>query len=150
MFGTGAIGIFTLAAPLFLIPTSAQQDAERQKISLTQFSDELATCHVYCLTISRCLQAPNRGHTPADLSISQQYAINADRLRQLAFSFSRSAGRADAATAALINRVIQNAATRVQANCANVASLMNQYGEECQELADHPDDRLEALLNRNQ
>jgi hypothetical protein len=149
MFGMGAMGMFMVAVPLLAVPADAQQDAERQKIALTQFSDELASCHAYCLTISRCLEAPNGVHTPADLSTSQQYSIDAKKLRQLAFLFSRSAGRADAATSAVINRAIQNAAKRVQRNCANVASVANQHGKECQELAEHPDDRLETLLSRS-
>jgi hypothetical protein len=146
MFAAGALGASIVAAPLLAtFPAHAQQDTERQKKALLQLSDELAACHAYCQIISRCLGGPKDAHSPGDLSVSQQYAVRARRLRQLAFLFSESAGRADAATSAFIDRITQNV-QRMTGNCAKVASVVNEHGAECQQLAEHPDDRLETLL----
>jgi hypothetical protein len=148
MIVAGALSMLVVAAPLLTtIPAQAQQETERQKYALSQLSDELAVCDAYCETISRCLGAPKSAHTPAE--VSQQYAVLAKKLRQLALLFSRSAGRADDATAAFIDQVKQNVMQRIRGNCANVASVVNEHGEECRQLAEHPDDRLEVLLDRN-
>ena len=148
MIATGALGASIVAAPLLVaFPARAQQDTERQKKALLQLSDELAACQAYCQIISRCLAGPKDAHSPGTSPVSQQYAVRARRLRQLAFLFSESAGRADAATSAFIDRVTQNAMQRMTGNCAKVASVVNEHGAECQQLGEHPDDRLELLLH---
>ena len=147
MIATGALGASIVAAPLLVtFPAHAQPDTERQKKALLQLSDELAACQAYCQIISRCLAGPKDAHSPGTSPVSQQYAVRARRLRQLAFLFSESAGRADAATSAFIDRVTQNAMQRMTGNCAKVASVVNEHGAECQQLGEHPDDRLELLL----
>jgi hypothetical protein len=139
-----------VAASLFaMAPAHAQQDTERQRNALSQFSDELASCFAYCQVISRCLGRPPGAHTPADLSVAQQYAARARRLNQLAFVFSRSAGRADDATSVFVDQVMRNVMLRMRGSCANVVTVVNEHGDECRELAEHPNDHLEMLLNRN-
>jgi hypothetical protein len=145
-----ARGTLLLAALLSTAaPTYAQQETEGRKQTLSQFSDELASCYAYCQTISQCLGGPEGARNPANLSLSQQYAIRAKTLRRLAFLFSESAGRADAATSAFIDHVIQNVMQRIRWKCVAIASVVNEHGEDCQELAEHPDERLEMLLDRN-
>jgi hypothetical protein len=70
-------------------------------------------------------------------------------LRRLAFLFSESAGRADDATSAFIDRVMHNVMLRIRGNCANVVGIVNENGEECRQLAEHPDDRLEKLVDQD-
>jgi hypothetical protein len=148
MIAGGVLSASIVATPLLVtFPAHAQQDTERQKKALLQLSDELAACHAYCQIISRCLAGSKNAHSPTNLSASQQYAVQAKKLRQLAFLFSESAGRADAATSAFIDRVMQNVTQRVTGTCANVANVVNENGVECQQLGEHPDDRLEVLLN---
>jgi hypothetical protein len=60
-----------------------------------------------------------------------------------------SAGRADAATSAFIDRVTQNVMQQIRWKCVAIASVVNEHGEDCQELAEHPDERLGTLLDRN-
>ena len=149
MFVAGALGMLALVAPLLVaVPAYAQRDADGQKHALSQLSDELAACDAYCLIISRCLGGPKSAQDPANLSLSQQYADRAKTLRRLAFLFSESEGRADAATSAFIDRVTQNVMQRIRQSCANITTVVNEHGQECQQLAEHPDDRLEMLLNQ--
>lgn len=148
MLFAGALGL--LVAPLLLaVPAYAQREADAQKHALSQFSDELAFCYAYSQIISRCLGAPRSAHDSANLTLSQQYAAEAKTLRRLAFLFSESAGRADDATSAFMDRVTRNVMQRTGQNCANVTTVVNEHGKECQQLAEHPNDRLEMLLNQN-
>ena len=150
MFGRRCMGILVLVAPLLVVtPAYAQRGAHEQKHALSLFSDELAACYAYCQIISRCLGGPKSAQPPANLSISQQYAARAQTLRRLAFLFSESEGRADVATSAFIARVTQDVMQRIRQNCANVTTVVNEHGEECEQLAEHPDDRLKMLLDRN-
>ena len=148
MFVVGTQGILALVALLLVaVPAYAQRDADRQRPGV-QLSDELASCDAYCLIISRCLGGPRSAQDPANSSLAQQYADQSKTLRRLAFLFSESAGRADAATSAFIDRVTRNAMQRIRQSCANVTTVVDEHGQECQQLAEHPDDRLETLLNQ--
>jgi hypothetical protein len=142
--------LVVVVAPLLVaVPAYAQRETEGQKHALAQFSDELATCYAYCQVISRCFGGSKSAHDPENLAVSQQYAVRAKTLRRLAFLFSESAGRADDATSAFMDRVTRDAMQRMRWNCANVASLVNEHSNECQQLAEHPDDRLEKLVDQN-
>jgi hypothetical protein len=149
MFITGALGMLAVAALLVAVPAYAQREVGGQKQALLQFSDELASCYAYCQIISRCLGGPKSAHDPATLSLTLQYAVRTKALRRLAFLFSESAGRADQATSAFEDRVARDAMQRIRWNCANVTTVMNDHGDECQQLAEHPNDRLEMLLEQN-
>ena len=150
MFVAGALGMLVLAASLLVaVPAYSQREAEGQRRALSQFSDELASCYADCQIISRCLGGPKSAQNPANLSLSQQYAAVARTLRRLAFLFSESAGRADDATSAFIDRVRRDVMQQIRQSCANVTTVVNAHGNECQQLAEHPDDRLEMLLNQN-
>jgi hypothetical protein len=142
--------LLVVVAPMLVaVPAYAQRETEGQKHALAQFSDELATCYAYCQVISRCFGGSKSAHNPENLAVSQQYAVRAKTLRRLAFLFSESAGRADDATSAFIDRVMHNVMLRIRGNCANVVGIVNENGEECRQLAEHPDDRLEKLVDQN-
>jgi hypothetical protein len=149
MFVAGALGMLALVAPLLVaVPAYAQRDPDGQKHALSQLSDELAACDAYCQIISRCLGGHKSTEDPANLSLSQQYADRAKALRRLASVFSESAGRADASTSAFIDRVTRNVMQRIRQSCTNVTTVVNEHGQECQQLAEHPDGRFEMLLNQ--
>lgn len=109
--------------------------------ALHEASSEAAQCAAYYAVAKKC--AENGGR----LALSNRLQRAFDSASELQFFTGRAAGMTKRAMRASLKLSLKVAEESIRSSCVNISVLIVKYSDACKFLLEHPDDRIQILMN---
>lgn len=115
--------------------------ASSPQVAFNEISSEMSQCAAYYAIGTYCvgesLEATSKRNIDAAMLAANNYAI----------LFGKEASLSNQALLSRNKMFPKSLLNEMDGNCVNIAVLLSKYGESCRLLIEHPDVRLEELIN---
>jgi hypothetical protein len=137
------LNIFALIIIVWGLPTETRAESKDADWATNELSSEMIECGQYFLIASTCIKNfPN----PQAATVASDYRAASDQITQFAYEIGKSVGLTAEALAARMRLANSQLLKNTNNNCTNISILQERYATFCNNLKQHPQQRLGQLV----